>query len=81
MHEVQEQFGYFTPSQYEECIRSTLGSQAIIRVSRHYLQEGYAEALSRRVEFMDEQDQQVSFPDSTCLIVIEKPNNRVGVAE
>jgi SAM-dependent methyltransferase len=81
VHEVQEQFGYFTPSQYEECIRNTLGSQAIIRVSRHYLQEGYAEALSSRVEFMDEQGQRVPLPDSTCLIVIEKPNNRAGIAE
>ncbi|MCJ1218910.1 class I SAM-dependent methyltransferase [Paenibacillus polymyxa] len=76
VHEVQEQFGYFTPSQYEECIRNTLGPQAIIRLSRHYLQEGYAEALSSRVEFMDEQGQPVPLPDSTCLIVIEKPNNR-----
>ncbi|KAF6582577.1 class I SAM-dependent methyltransferase [Paenibacillus sp. EKM211P] len=76
VHEVQEQFGYFTPSQYEECIRNTLGPQAIIRLSRYYLQEGYAEALSSRVEFMDEQGQPVPLPDSTCLIVIEKPNNR-----
>ncbi|MFK4301295.1 SAM-dependent methyltransferase [Paenibacillus sp. RC254] len=73
VHEVQEQFGYFTPSQYEECIRRTLGSQAIIRESRHYLQEGYAEALAGRIELTDEQGQPVSLPDSTCLIVIEKP--------
>ncbi|AET60207.1 class I SAM-dependent methyltransferase [Paenibacillus terrae] len=73
VHEVQEQFGYFTPSQYEECIRRTLGSQAIIRESRHYLQEGYAEALAGRIEFTDEQGQPVPLPDSTCLIVIEKP--------
>lgn len=73
VHEVQEQFGYFTPSQYEECIRRTLGSQVIIREIRHYLQEGYAEALTGRIEFTDEQDQPVPLPDSTCLIVIEKP--------
>ncbi|MGG1642597.1 class I SAM-dependent methyltransferase [Paenibacillus sp. NRS-1782] len=73
MHEVQEQFGYFTPSQYEECIRRTLGSQAIIRESRHYLQEGYTEALAGRIGFTDEQGQPVPLPDSTCLFVIEKP--------
>lgn len=65
--------GYFTPSQYEECIRSTLGPQAMIRVSRHYLQEGYTDALSGRIELTDEQGQPVPLLDSTCLIVIEKP--------
>jgi SAM-dependent methyltransferase len=73
VHEVQEQFGYFTPSQYEECIRRTLGAQAVIRVCRHYVQEGYAEALAGRIELTDEQGQPISLPDSTCLIVIEKP--------
>ncbi|MDH6672438.1 SAM-dependent methyltransferase [Paenibacillus sp. LBL] len=73
VHEVQEQFGYFTPSQYEECIRTTLGEEAIIRVQQHYLQEGYAEALADRIVFMDEEGQPVKLPDSTCLYVIEKP--------
>ncbi|GAA0842671.1 class I SAM-dependent methyltransferase [Bifidobacterium pullorum subsp. gallinarum] len=73
VHEVQEQFGYFTPSQYEECIRKTLGEEAIIRVQQHYLQEGYAEALADRIVFMDEEGQLVKLPDSTCLYVIEKP--------
>lgn len=73
VHEVQEQFGYFTPSQYEECIRKTLGEEAIIRVQQHYLQEGYAEALADRIVFMDEEGQPVKLPDSTCLYVIEKP--------
>ncbi|MBE0342515.1 hypothetical protein E4V51_17260, partial [Paenibacillus sp. 28ISP30-2] len=65
----------------EEWIRRTLGSQGIIRESRHYLQGGYAEALAGRIEFTDEQGEPVPLPDSTCLIVIEKPNNRAGVAE
>ncbi|MFG1734948.1 class I SAM-dependent methyltransferase [Paenibacillus sp. 843] len=73
VHEVQEQFGYFTPTQYAECIRRTLGPEAIIRVQQHYLQEGYAEALADRIEFMDEEGKQVTLPDSTCLYVIEKP--------
>lgn len=73
VHEVQEQFGYFTPTQYAECIRRTLGPEAIIRVEQHYLQEGYAEALADRIEFMDEDGKPVKLPDSTCLYVIEKP--------
>ncbi|MGG3310371.1 class I SAM-dependent methyltransferase [Paenibacillus lautus] len=73
VHEVQEQFGYFTPTQYAECIRGTLGPEAIIRVQQHYLQEGYAEALADRIEFMDEDGKPVTLPDSTCLYVIEKP--------
>lgn len=73
VHEVQEQFGYFTPTQYAECIRGTLGPEAIIRVQQHYLQEGYAEALADRIEFMDEVGKPVTLPDSTCLYVIEKP--------
>lgn len=73
VHEVQEQFGYFTPTQFAECIRRTLGPEALIRVQQHYLQEGYAEALAERIEFMDEDGKAVTLPDSTCLYVIEKP--------
>ncbi|MGM1048221.1 MAG: class I SAM-dependent methyltransferase [Bacillota bacterium] len=72
VHEVQEQFGYFTPSQYESVIRETLGSEAKIVVSRHFLQEGYTEALTGRIQLMDETGNPASLPDSTCLIVIEK---------
>lgn len=73
VHEVQEQFGYFTPTQFAECIRRTLGPEALIRVQQHYLQDGYAEALADRIEFMDEEGKPVRLPDSTCLYVIEKP--------
>ncbi|GIP22754.1 class I SAM-dependent methyltransferase [Paenibacillus sp. J22TS3] len=72
VHEVQEQFGYFTPSAYADFIRCTLGSRAHIIESRHFLQEGYTEALQGRILFMDEHGQPASLPDSTCLIVIEK---------
>ncbi|MGG3283094.1 class I SAM-dependent methyltransferase [Paenibacillus solani] len=73
VHEVQEQFGYFTPTEYVECIRRTLGTEAIIRVQQHFLQEGYTEALAERIEFMDDEGRPVPLPDSTCLYVIEKP--------
>ncbi|AIQ39381.1 class I SAM-dependent methyltransferase [Paenibacillus sp. FSL R7-0297] len=72
IHEVQEQFGYFTPSQYAAFIEQTLGDQAKIEVFRHYLQEGYTEALQDRVVVMDESGQAVALPDSTCFIVIRK---------
>ncbi|NMO95200.1 class I SAM-dependent methyltransferase [Paenibacillus lemnae] len=73
VHEVQEQFGYFTPSQFHKVIGQCLGSEANILVSRHYLQEGYSEALAGRVEVTDEHGYPADLPDSTCLIVIEKP--------
>ncbi|OAB45965.1 class I SAM-dependent methyltransferase [Paenibacillus glacialis] len=73
VHEIQEQFGYFTPSQYTAFITETLGKEANILVSRHYLQKGYTEALGQRVTLFDEQGNRVPLPDSTCLFVIEKP--------
>jgi SAM-dependent methyltransferase len=72
IHEVQEQFGYFTPTEFASFIDQILGSQAKIEVFRHYLQEGYTEALRDRVRFMDESGQEVALPDSTCFIVIRK---------
>ncbi len=72
VHEVQEQFGYFTPSGYRQFIQQTLGSGARIVEFRHYLQDGYPVALSQKVEFSDESGCPVQLPDSTCLIVIEK---------
>ncbi|WP_406686159.1 class I SAM-dependent methyltransferase [Rossellomorea vietnamensis] len=71
-HEVQEQFGYFTPSGFREFIQATLGSQAEILVFEHYLQEGYEEHLSRKIELTDESGKPVRLTDSTCFIVIEK---------
>ncbi|MDI4644311.1 class I SAM-dependent methyltransferase [Cohnella hashimotonis] len=72
VHEVQEQFGYFTPSGYERFIRDTLGEKAEIVVMRHYLQEGYTEALADKVALFDEQGRPVPLPDSTCFIVIAR---------
>ncbi|SFL53061.1 Methyltransferase domain-containing protein [Paenibacillus sp. 1_12] len=72
VHEVQEQFGYLTPSGYESFIHSVLGPQAHIVVSRYLLQEGYTEALSPKIQICNEQREPVSLPDSTCLIVIQK---------
>lgn len=71
-HEVQEQFGYFTPNEYKQAIVSTLGKKAKILRFDHYLQDGYEEFLSPKVRFMDEEGHDVRLPDSTCFIVIEK---------
>lgn len=72
VHEIQEQFGIFTPSAYEDCIREALGEQAEIIKLEHFLQEGYTEALEGRIVFMKEDRQPAPLPDSTCLLVIEK---------
>lgn len=72
VHEVQEQFGYFTLSIYRDFISSTLGERAKIVVSREYLQAGYTEALADKIQIADETGQEVSLPNSTCFIVIEK---------
>ncbi|WP_337101068.1 class I SAM-dependent methyltransferase [Paenibacillus sp. YIM B09110] len=72
VHEVQEQFGYFTPNGYHDFIRLTLGSSARIVTSSHYLQAGYTEALADKVELYGEDGARVPLPDSTCFIVIEK---------
>lgn len=72
VHEVQEQFGYFTPSAYTAFIEETLGERARLEVFRHYLQEGYTEALQTRVRIGDEKGRPVPLPDSTCFIVIRK---------
>ncbi|MDD9266128.1 class I SAM-dependent methyltransferase [Paenibacillus sp. GCM10023248] len=72
VHEVQEQFGYFTPSGFIAFIQHTLGAEARIVECRHFLQEGYTEALRDKVKLMDDHGNEVALPDSTCLIVIEK---------
>ena len=71
-HEVQEQFGYFTPSEYKQVIEETFGEQATILQFSHYLQDGYEEHLLPKVRVMNEKGEDVRLPDSTCFIVIEK---------
>lgn len=71
-HEIQEMFGYFTPEKYISFIKGTLGEDAEIIESKHYLQEGYEENLLNKIDFFDENRQAAKLPDSTCLIVIQK---------
>lgn len=72
IHEVNEQFGYFTPSGFRTFITSVLGDNANVIEFKHYLQDGYSIALSQKIEFFDENKNKVRLPDSTCIVVIEK---------
>ena len=72
VHEVQEQFGYMTPSEYRAFIEQALGASATIVHVESFLQAGYTEALQDKVNIMDEWGESVPLPDSTCIIVIEK---------
>lgn len=70
--EIQEQFGYFTPSQYLAFINEIFDGKCKIVKSFHFLQEGYAENLLTKIAIYDENNNIVDLPDSTCIIVIEK---------
>jgi SAM-dependent methyltransferase len=75
VHEVNEQFGYFTPTGFKQFITSVLGDDARIVEFKHFLQEGYTIALSQKIEFFDEGRNPIWLPDSTCIVVIEKTND------
>ena len=68
--EVQEQFGYYTPSTYLEMFKK-IGNFKVIEC-KHYLQDGYEEHLLEKIEFYDENMNICRLPDSTCIIVVEK---------
>ncbi len=72
VHEVNEQFGYFTPTEYKTFIQEIFGNTVKLIKFDHYLQEGYAVALSPKIEFYDEKRMEINLPESTCFIVIEK---------
>lgn len=71
-HEIEEQFGYYTPTEYVELFKELFGEKIRIVEIKHYLQEGYAENLLPKVDFMDEEGKNVQLPDSTLILVIEK---------
>jgi SAM-dependent methyltransferase len=68
--EVQEQFGYYTPSEYIEMFKK-IGKFKVVEC-KHYLQDGYEEHLLKRIEYYDENMNVERLPDSTCVIVVEK---------
>ena len=69
--EVQEQFGYYTPSEYVKVIADNLKGANIITCNA-FLQEGYEENLLNKISIYDENMNVVKLPNSTCIIVIEK---------
>ncbi len=69
--EVQEQFGYLTPTEYVKLIQDNLENSKIVKCTA-FLQEGYEENLLNKIAIYDENMNVVKLPNSTCIIVIEK---------
>ena len=69
--EVQEQFGYLTPTEYVDLIKDNLENCKIIKCTA-FLQEGYEENLLNKIAIYDKDMNVVKLPNSTCIIVIEK---------
>jgi cyclopropane fatty-acyl-phospholipid synthase-like methyltransferase len=71
-HEVNEQFGYFTPNEYIKFFKENFKDKFKIVECKHFLQEGYEEHLLNKISIYDINGNVVSLPDSTCIIVVEK---------
>lgn len=69
--EVQEQFGYLTPSEYVSLIENNLVGAKIV-LCEAFLQKGYEENLLNKISIYDDKGNTVKLPNSTCIIVIEK---------
>ena len=73
--EVQEQFGYLTPTEYTNLILNNLPNSHIIRCTP-FLQEGYEKNLLNKIILYDQDMNIVKLPNSTCIIVIEKQQSK-----
>lgn len=69
--EVQEQFGYFTPKEYEKVVTENLPNSKIV-YCRAFLQDGYMKHLEHKINFYDENYNSVDLPNSTYILVIKK---------
>lgn len=72
VHEVQEQFGILTPNDYKDFVKGIFGDKVNIVQAMNYLQDGYTNHLSEKIEFTDESGNAVALPDSTFFMVLEK---------
>ncbi|WP_439033640.1 class I SAM-dependent methyltransferase [Bacillus paranthracis] len=72
VHEVQEQFGIFTPNDYKDFVKGIFGDKVNIVQAMNYLQDGYTNHLSEKIEFTDESGNDIALPDSTFFMVLEK---------
>lgn len=68
-HEVQEQFGYMTIEEFRSFFESL--NMKIIRLDS-FFEQGYQDNLSKYVDVLDENGAPVEYPDSNCILVVEK---------
>ena len=68
-HEVQEQFGYFALGEYREFFEE-LGAKIVL--AEQLLEPGYPDNLGKYLELLDENGQETEYPDSNCIIVVQK---------
>ena len=75
-YEVREQYGIMTYADYCRNIQSWLGSFArivpVLPEEASYLQPGYVQALKDKLKLMDKDGNEVAYPPSNAIIVIEK---------
>ena len=75
-YEVRELYGILPYDAYVAKLVEWCGGERAARVVdnplRSYLQDGYRDALSSKIELTDEHDRAVPLPDSNCVIVIER---------
>lgn len=69
--EVQEQYGYYSPKEYEKFVTENLKNSKII-FSHAFLQDGYEEHLLNKIAIYEENFNTVKLPNSTYILVIEK---------
>lgn len=69
-NEVKEQFGYFTLNEFKEFFEE-LGANVLKAES--YFEEDYFNHLNPLLRFTNSDDKEIKYPDSNCIIVIEKP--------
>lgn len=71
-HEVNEQFGYFTPIEYINFFNKNFKDKLKVLECKHFLQDGYEEHLLKKISIYDLDGNVTSLPDSTCIIVVKK---------
>lgn len=71
-HEINEQFGYFTPNEYENFVKECFWGKCNIVYSKAFLQEGYSEHLLKKVDYYDAFNNTIDLPNSTFILVVEK---------
>ena len=62
----------FTPNDYKDFVKGIFGDKVNIVQAMNYLQDGYTNHLSEKIEFTDESGNAVTLPDSTFFMVLEK---------